>query len=107
VSQLTEVELVSALARRHREGTIDQEELEALLAAASDELASLVAVQMSPPVLARARSILLRLPLRAADAIQLASCLELQDSLQQPVRFAAFDQRLSEAAVREGLKLAL
>lgn len=107
VSQFTEVELVSAFARRRREGSIDDEELEALLSTSSEELASLVTVQMSRSVLEWARSLLVRHPLRAADAIQLASCLYLQDRSLKSVGFVAFDQRLREAAVREGLELTL
>lgn len=44
---------------------------------------------------------------RASDAIQLGSCLVLQEQLQRPVQFLAFDQRLNDAAVGEGLRLAL
>lgn len=53
----------------------------------------------------QARSLLLRHPLRAGDAIQLASCLVLRDRAELPVAFLAFDRRLNEAAVREGLSL--
>lgn len=107
ISQLAEVELVSALARRHREGSISAEALESLLERSAEELASAVLVQLNDAVLSRARALLLRHPLRSADAIQLGSCLELRDRLQQPVQFLAFDQRLNEAAAREGLRLAL
>jgi uncharacterized protein len=107
VSRLAEVELVSALARRHREGSISTEALESLLKRSAEELASVVRVQLNDTILGRARALLLRHPLRSADAIQLGSCLELRDRLQEPVQFLAFDQRLSKAAVREGLELAL
>jgi hypothetical protein len=107
VSQLTEVELVSAFARRHREGSISAEMLQSLLATCAEELGSVVVLEMNQAVVGLARSLLLRHPLRAGDAIQLSSCLVLQEQLQQPVQFLAFDQRLSDAAVREGLGLAL
>lgn len=106
VSHLTQVELVSALARRHREGSITAEGLEALLTTSAEELAGVVLVQLSETVLRRAQDLLLRHPLRAADALQLSSCLELQERLQQSVGFAAFDRRLNEAAKLEGLRLA-
>ena len=107
ISQLTEVELISALARRHREGSISAEMLESLVTTTAEELESVVVVELSQAVVSLARALLLRHPLRAGDAIQLGSCLELQDRLQQPVRFLAFDQRLNDAAAREGLKPAL
>lgn len=107
ISQLTEVELVSALARRHREGSISAEMLEGLVRSSDEELESVVVVEVSQAVVRLARALLLRHPLRASDAAQLGSCLELQDRLQQPVQFLAFDQRLNQAALREGLTLAL
>jgi predicted nucleic acid-binding protein len=107
VSQLTQVELVSALARRHREGAISSEALKDLLTTSAEALDSVLVVGLSEAVTDRARDLLLRQPLRAADAIQLASCLDLQGRLQETVRFLAFDQRLNEAAAREGLTLAV
>jgi len=41
--------------------------------------------------------------LRAGDAIQLASALLLQRELEEPVTFAAYDERLKETAAAEGL----
>lgn len=66
----------------------------------------MVLVQLSATVLRRAQDLLLRHPLRAADALQLGSCLDLKERLQQPVGFAAFDRRLNEAAKLEGLRVA-
>jgi hypothetical protein len=58
---------------------------------------------MIPERTADARTLLLRHPLRAGDAVQLASCLYLQRQLAQPVPFVAFDNRLAQAARAEGL----
>jgi hypothetical protein len=60
-------------------------------------------VELSRGVVLRARALLLRHPLRSGDAIQLASALFLQEALGEPVRFAAYDQRLLTAAAAEGL----
>lgn len=43
--------------------------------------------------------------LRAADALQLASCIALQERAEVPVAFVAFDERCNEAAIAEGLNL--
>lgn len=107
VSQLTEVELASAFARRHREGSISAEMLQDLIATSAKEIGSVVVLEMNQAVVGLARSLLLRHPLRAGDAIQLSSCLVLQEQVQRPVEFLAFDQRLNDAAVGEGLRLAL
>jgi predicted nucleic acid-binding protein len=58
---------------------------------------------MIPEIAAQARALLARHPLRAGDAIQLASCLYLERELREAVPFVAFDQRLSDAARAEGL----
>ncbi|MGH7275030.1 MAG: type II toxin-antitoxin system VapC family toxin, partial [Nitrospiria bacterium] len=43
--------------------------------------------------------------LRAYDAIHLASGLILHKQTERPVTFSCFDDRLSRAAQREGLRL--
>jgi predicted nucleic acid-binding protein len=73
------------------------------LASLSDDFAALIIVELTPDVAGTARGLLLRHPLRSADAIQLASCLYLQRELGQPVAFVAFDDRLAAAARAEGL----
>jgi predicted nucleic acid-binding protein len=57
-------------------------------------------------VSADAQSLLLRHALRSGDAVQLASCLYLQRETGERVPFAAFDERLNDAARAEGLTLA-
>lgn len=56
---------------------------------------------------ARVRSTAERLlrvhPLRAANALQLAAALEAIDRDRSPIPFVCLDQRLSDAASREGL----
>jgi predicted nucleic acid-binding protein len=102
-SRLTEVEIASALMRRWREGSFGTAERDRALAALVGDLGNLTIVEMAPSVTSRARRLLERHPLRAADALQLASCLLLLDATGGPVVFAAFDGRLSDAARAEGL----
>ncbi len=102
-SRLTEVEVASALMRRWREGSFSTAARDRALAALAGDLDALTIVEVTPPVTARARSLLERHPLRAGDALQLASCLLLRDSARGPVAFAAFDDHLSQAARAEGL----
>ena len=102
-SRLTEVEVASALMRRWREGSFGTAERDRALAALVADLGSLTIVELAPLVTSRARRLLERHPLRAGDAVQLASCLVLRDATSGPVAFAAFDGRLNEAARAEGL----
>ena len=102
-SRLSEVEVASALVRRAREGAFTAVERDRALASLTDDFASLIMVEFTPEVMAGARALLLRHQLRAADAVQLASCLYLQREMKQPLPFVAFDVRLAEAARHEGL----
>jgi predicted nucleic acid-binding protein len=102
-SRLSEVEVASALMRRAREGAFTAEERDRALASLADDLATLVIVEFTPAIAADARALLLRHPLRAGDAVQLASCLYLQREMSQPVPFVAFDDRLTAAARHEEL----
>jgi len=102
-SRLTEVEVASALMRRWREGSFGAAARDRALAALVADLEALTLVEVAPPVTSRARRLLERHPLRAGDALQLASCLLLRDTTGGPVVFAAFDGRLNEAARAEGL----
>ena len=102
-SRLTEVEIASALMRRWREGSFGAAARDRALAALVADLEALTLVEVAPPVTSRARRLLERHPLRAGDAVQLASCLLLRDTTGGPIAFAAFDGRLNEAARAEGL----
>ena len=103
-SRLTAVEVASAFARRCREGSLEPGDRDLLLRDLSDDLAVLYVVELAPEVVLEARALLLKYPLRAADAVQLASCLVLQEKVDRPMIFSAYDQRLLEAARRQGLE---
>jgi predicted nucleic acid-binding protein len=105
-ARITEVEVASALARRCREGFLAPPERERALVALRRDLAQLFVVELSPEVVSRGVALLSRLPLRAADAVQLASCLELRDRLEVPCLFVCCDERLLAAARQEGLATA-
>ena len=97
-SRLSEVEVSSGIVRRTREGAFTTRRRNRMLAALQRDLPALAIVEMIPEITADARALLLRHPLRAGDAIQLASCAYLQRQLGQAVPFVAFDRRLLAAA---------
>lgn len=105
-SRLSEVEVASAIANRVRAGAMPEVDRDRAFATLTDDLAAMLLVELTNEVTRRARALLQRYPLRAGDAIQLASCLDLQDRLRQPIPLVSFDTRLNEAAVAEGLALA-
>jgi predicted nucleic acid-binding protein len=102
-SRLSEVEVSSAIVRRAREGAFTIDERDRMLAALQHDVPALAIVELTPEITADARTLLVRYPLRAGDAVQLASALYLQRQLARPVPFVAYDRRLVLAAREGGL----
>ncbi|WP_419947779.1 type II toxin-antitoxin system VapC family toxin [Candidatus Palauibacter sp.] len=102
----TRTEITSAIERRTREGTLTRGERRTALdrlrgfAAGWDEIIDLLAVRV------RANAVLARHPLRAADAGHLGAALLVNEQLSDPLLFLCLDQRLCDAAEREGLGVA-
>ncbi len=89
--------------RRCREGAFSEAERDRALAALQEDFQALRVVELSRPVVAEAQGLLVRHPLRATDAIQLASALFLRRELDEPVTVVVYDDRLKKAAKAEGL----
>lgn len=99
---LTPTEVTSALCRRHREGFLDQAQFQA----AEDRLRELredwTEVQDLDLVRTRAERLLHVHPLAAAGGLQLAAALIVTEERPQRFPFVTLDERLGEAARREG-----
>ena len=101
----TEVEIISAVERRTREGWLTRPQRRQVLRRLDalsdtwDEVTEVLAVR------SRAGSLLARHPIRAADAAQLGAALVVNEQLAGPLRFVCLDHRLAEAAEREGLRI--
>ncbi|MXW77382.1 MAG: type II toxin-antitoxin system VapC family toxin [Acidimicrobiaceae bacterium] len=99
----TRVEIVSAIERLTREQRLDRMQRREALARLDtfadtwDEVCELLTVRD------RARRLLARYPLRAADAGQLGAATLVQDQISGPLVFLSLDRRQSEAAELEGL----
>jgi predicted nucleic acid-binding protein len=101
----TRTECVSALARRRREGQLggeDERHARQVLAALAASWSEIVP---SEPLRARAERLLAVHPLRAADALQLAAALVYSRGDTVGHTVVSFDDRLREAAHREGLQV--
>jgi predicted nucleic acid-binding protein len=105
-ARFSEVEISSALARRCREGAFPAAERDRAITQLREDFRSLSLVETTAGVVGKGVSLLCRHRLRAADALQLAACLELREHLGLPVRFVAYDERLLGAARSEGLATA-
>ena len=102
-SRLSKVELVSALARRCREGAFPESERDRVFEQIPRDFETFYVIEIVPEVTALTYSLLRRHRLRAGDAIQIASCLYLSKALDLSVPIIGFDSRLADAATAEGL----
>ena len=107
-AHITQVEGMSALNRRRREGTLDVDLYRSIV----DDFVALCATEyqvlaLSPAIVDRCRVLLEAYPLRAYDAVQLATAVLSSQALtaagHPPLTFLAADHRLQEAAASEGL----
>lgn len=102
---LAATEVTSALARKRREGALSG----ARFAEAKRRLSGLEGawseVAAIDAVRARARRLLEVHPLSGADALHLGAALVLVEERTQGVGFVTLDERLSEAAAREGFEI--
>lgn len=99
----TPVELVSAVSRRERDGSLT---LAAVALAIERTRALERAWHQVPPtdtLRGRAQRLLRVHPLRAADSLQLAAALSIAGDDPASLSFVSLDQRLADAARREGL----
>jgi len=99
---LSEVEITSALWRRRRAN-----ELKEIVRADAQRqmdltLSNAVTVADVPAVVRRARRLLASHTLRAADAMQLAAALLACEDEPSRLPFVTIDDRLADAAAREG-----
>jgi predicted nucleic acid-binding protein len=103
VSTLGWIEVESAVRRRQRSGDIATSAAETVIAATASDRDACILVELGEEVDRRARGLLATHPLRAADAVHLASCLWLAERTGEAVEFVAFDERLLDAARAEGI----
>jgi predicted nucleic acid-binding protein len=99
----TPVECESALQRRLREGVLTLTGVRLSRDRLKELSDSWHEVNPTPGVRSLALRLLRTHPLRAADALQLAAALALDQAAGTGVRFACSDERLSLAAETEGL----
>jgi len=101
----TRIECLSALARRQREGVLrsgDETKAKFVLSALA---ATWSEVQPTETVRLRAERLLSIHPLRAADALQLASALIWAQETPRGLGFVCLDQNLRAGAFKEGFSV--
>jgi predicted nucleic acid-binding protein len=103
VSDLALTEVASALGRRTREQRLTRQEARRLYREALKLHASSHHAELTPPVHRRAERLMLSftIPLRALDALHLATALDAEAAT-----IVTFDPRLRDAATSQGLFVA-
>lgn len=102
---LTAVECASALWRRGRDATLSRTALARALADLHELLDGCETVGPAEVVRERAQRLLAVHPLRAADALQLAAALVRVRDRPSGTTFVCLDERLRDAALREGFSI--
>lgn len=98
----TQVECISAIAQREREGAADPASVEQALGRL-DELANAWhEIEPSEQVRRTARRVLRVHPLRTADALQVAAAIVAAEGRPSSLELVTLDDRLADAARREG-----
>ena len=108
--RITWVEVLSAFARRQREGGIPAAEVAALIAKFRSEFNSRYRViEVDRALVERAGELIVQYPLRAYDAVQLASALRVQSVLtsmpETQLIFVSADNRLLDISQSAGLSI--
>ena len=101
----TPIECMSALARKEREGRLKLTQMIAAEKNLDLIVRNSVTIGASDGVRLRARKLLRRYPLRAADSLQLAAACLLAGEATSDYGFICNDERLTVAASKEGFSV--
>jgi len=101
----TEVECVSAISRLERQGALSASGTAEALRRLDDLTSSWREIHPLEGVRRTARRLLRVHPLRAADALQLGAALMGAEGRPETLHFVSLDDRLIEAAAREGFPI--
>ena len=104
-SHLSYVEMGSLVYRRLREKRMSKAESIRLMDVFETDWERFGKIPVVMPLLKRSYKLLMAHPLRALDAVHLASALCFQDELAEPITFLSADKQLLRAARQEKLKI--
>ena len=108
IARIAWVEVLSAFARRQREGVLNAAEVDDLVDLfRTDLIEQYQVVEIAPTLTESAGQLIVQYPLRAYDAVQLAAALQIQAVLGQAensaLMFLSADERLLTVASAVGL----
>jgi predicted nucleic acid-binding protein len=108
IAQITSIEMVSAISRRRREGTLTPREANIIRRLLHRHIQREYKLHLlTEEIITMAENLLEKHPLRAGDAIQLATSLKINAGLLSlslpPLTFVSSDKRLLSIASTEAL----
>jgi len=98
-------EVYAGLTRKHREGLLSRGQYATTCRQFELDWPAYIQVDLRDEILLLARDLIQRHPLRAFDALHLASALSLRSGLGEDITFVAADERLLKAAEAERLRV--
>jgi hypothetical protein len=101
----TDIECLSALSRRQREGVLTSGDAAKARAVLSALATAWSEVQPTERVRVRAERLLSIHPLRATDSLQLAAALVWAQETPRGLDFVCLDQNLRESSLKEGFSI--
>ncbi len=100
-AKIAYAEVYAGLTRRRRSGDLSSGQYVRICREFEGDWPAYLHVDLRDDILRLARDLIQRHPLRGFDAVHLASALSLREALGEPIRFAAADDRLLDAAGAE------
>jgi predicted nucleic acid-binding protein len=104
ISLVAYAEARAAFARKRRERAVNLKDYRRLIREFNDDWSNYFVVDVTEPLVRRARQLAEKHGLRGYDAIQLSSAVLIREETHQVVSFCCFDEQLSRAGRREYLK---
>ena len=104
ISEIAYAEFFSAVNRRRREGSLSEEDYQAITERFKNDWEAFEKIPVNPRLNQQIEDLLTQYPLRGFDAIHLASALSFRQHLaDEPLLFICADRRLCETAQAENL----
>lgn len=104
-SRISWAEAHAALARRAREDTEAEDQIESARQALKEDWTDFLVVDVKQSIVEIAGEFADTFALRGYDSVQLATARFVQQETELPVKFACFDKRLNRAALLLGMEV--
>lgn len=105
VSSIAQIEVLSALSRKHQLGEVSQEESTTLKKSFLSDCKKMGIVELREEVISEAQDLVFRVSIKTLDSIHLASAIILKQIIETSYPFVTSDKKLAVAAEKEGFEV--